>query len=530
MALPQFGTLWVDDLPLAEGENDVALTVINSAGLSSETDFSVVKSDMTLTLDYIDGDLWGPTVNLRGSIDPGYTVTINGAQGTNDGMGHWSASQVPVSGNGVANFDLTASPAMMMSAGRMAGMAATANTTSGNPVNANKSVDKPDELKLDSGNWRSEIGDNSDADMGGAMEYYNDTWNWSRSGGGTETIIWDAYSPGGSEDYKVTRMFQLALNRTVPQEVVDIAFSLFPEYNTNYTTTDVDALDSDWQHEVPQEQGAMSYRSPTDPNNWWKEAGKAILIYLSGGRIANGDQSLYVATASVTEKMMVNGGVVFTNVPPERVTVAGLGQHLDTNGTVMKVMPTQQTLSYDLQAGVPRSTDNIPLTSRYRPRIHLTGGADVTDKTRSAVVGQKISLTCELDDLNGNRVASPCLTNFAWTVPGNTFSDYVATASSAVLYKDFSLADDHVGFYWIDQGIKQVVCTAQVMGETGSRPPVHTTFAVVRPDVTWTLTPKDSVAVDTNYVELVPNISVTMLSGLEKATEQMIVECYTHFK
>ena len=62
------GVLWVEDLPLAEGTNWVTLDVTNSAGLSNETNITVVKNDMTLTLDTITGDLWLPTVSVSGTI------------------------------------------------------------------------------------------------------------------------------------------------------------------------------------------------------------------------------------------------------------------------------------------------------------------------------------------------------------------------------------------------------------------------------------------------------------------------------
>jgi hypothetical protein len=103
------GVLWTENLPLAEGTNTVTLNVTNAAGYSSETNITVVKSDMTLTLTNIDGDLWQPTVNVSGNIsDPSYAVWVNGVQGTNNGDGTWSAANVPVSSGGVASFDVSA--------------------------------------------------------------------------------------------------------------------------------------------------------------------------------------------------------------------------------------------------------------------------------------------------------------------------------------------------------------------------------------------------------------------------------------
>src|SRR3974377_1515494 len=87
------------------------LVVTNSAGLSSETNIILIKSDMTLTLDSVNGDLWLPTVSVSGTIsDPGAPVWVNGVQGTNHGNGTWSADNVPVTLGGVATFDMTTTP------------------------------------------------------------------------------------------------------------------------------------------------------------------------------------------------------------------------------------------------------------------------------------------------------------------------------------------------------------------------------------------------------------------------------------
>ena len=104
------GVLWVQNLPLAEGTNLVTLWVTNAAGLSSGTNLCVVKSDMTLALTSISGDLWMPMVNVGGSIsDPSYSVFVNGVQATNNGDGTWGATNVPISSSGVASFDISAS-------------------------------------------------------------------------------------------------------------------------------------------------------------------------------------------------------------------------------------------------------------------------------------------------------------------------------------------------------------------------------------------------------------------------------------
>jgi archaellum component FlaF (FlaF/FlaG flagellin family) len=104
------GVLWVENLPLAEGTNWLALSVTNSAGFSSVTNIALVKNDMALMLTNIDGSLWQPPVNVSGLIsDTSASVSVNGVAGMNNGDGTWSASNVPVSTSGVASFDMKAS-------------------------------------------------------------------------------------------------------------------------------------------------------------------------------------------------------------------------------------------------------------------------------------------------------------------------------------------------------------------------------------------------------------------------------------
>jgi hypothetical protein len=105
------GVLWVDNLPLGEGTNQVILSVTNSAGLGTTTNFCLFKSDMILTVTSIEGSLWNPTVNVSGKISDGNAqVWVNGVQGTNYRNGTWHAVEVPVTKGGVASFDLSTSP------------------------------------------------------------------------------------------------------------------------------------------------------------------------------------------------------------------------------------------------------------------------------------------------------------------------------------------------------------------------------------------------------------------------------------
>ena len=175
------GVLWAENLPLAEGTNWLTLSVTNAAGYLSVTNFSVVKSDMTLALTSIYGDLWQPTVNVSGVISPwsGYCVWVNGVKGTNNGDGTWNAGNVPVSAGGVASFDISAS------------------SDGGDPYN-NTNWDKPARWyqKTYDEHMHSEINPNIPASDTYPFYYtvnglYDETLHWMNGQSGCDGIIWN---------------------------------------------------------------------------------------------------------------------------------------------------------------------------------------------------------------------------------------------------------------------------------------------------------------------------------------------------
>jgi hypothetical protein len=107
------GTLWVNNLPLHDGTNNLTLTVKNSAGLSSATNICVTRSSFALTMNKVKDDLWLPKVNVTGfESDATYAVWVNGVKANvlvnADGSGKWMAHNVPVTPGGVASFNMHA--------------------------------------------------------------------------------------------------------------------------------------------------------------------------------------------------------------------------------------------------------------------------------------------------------------------------------------------------------------------------------------------------------------------------------------
>jgi hypothetical protein len=112
------GLVWVENLPLSPGTNSLALSMTNTAGYSSFTNLTVIRSeDVNLTIDDVPQDqlIWSWIV-VRGTIDStNFTVWVNGVRATNftdngNGTWHWQAYPVPLNSGGTATIQAVAIP------------------------------------------------------------------------------------------------------------------------------------------------------------------------------------------------------------------------------------------------------------------------------------------------------------------------------------------------------------------------------------------------------------------------------------
>jgi hypothetical protein len=359
-------------------------------------------------------------------------------------------------------------------------------------------------VKLESGNWSAEWNDDLDDGLGGALEYSLNVWHWSRLAGGLESDFYEGYHAVNTNYFTQMEIYQIQPDRTVPLEQVSSVDTTWPLNNTNYNMTNVVLTSAygafEWLNEVPQEEGALSYHP--NPYTGFTEHGSANLERFSGGRLPNGDESLYVLDGTVTEKIVLpNGLIVYSNVPPQQVTVDMLG-NLDASGEAKKMLPTQTKRASNLTADVPRSTDNVTTAPRYKARITCTGYGDVTGKTVNAIVGQKISLTCQLLDANSNPAPSIyAITNYQWTVPGYAISNFYVSpdsgTSNGIVCMAFPTTNNEADYYWVDGGNKQVQCSVQAGGQTLQ---AQTAFTILKPSADLlAFTNGSVVSVDANY-------------------------------
>jgi hypothetical protein len=104
------GRFWVDNVPLGTGTNKVTLTVTDAAGNVAVTNFAVVQSAVTLTINTPNANkLWQPYVSVTGYCsDSSQTVSVNGVTANYTGGGYWRADRVPITDGGVALFHAAA--------------------------------------------------------------------------------------------------------------------------------------------------------------------------------------------------------------------------------------------------------------------------------------------------------------------------------------------------------------------------------------------------------------------------------------
>ena len=105
------GRFWLDNLPLAQGSNLVTILVLDAAGNTSVTNFSLLQDDTVLTMNPPSdlAQLWESSISLNGNIsDSTAAIWVNGVAGVNHGDGTWSADNVSTTAGGVAVFDLNA--------------------------------------------------------------------------------------------------------------------------------------------------------------------------------------------------------------------------------------------------------------------------------------------------------------------------------------------------------------------------------------------------------------------------------------
>ena len=103
------GLVWVKNLPVHPGSNEVTVVATDAAGNSSTNRFSIGRSSVTVSMQPLEpNQLNKPLVNVHGKIsDATCGVKVNGVDATVHSDGTWEAQGVRVSPTGTANFNIS---------------------------------------------------------------------------------------------------------------------------------------------------------------------------------------------------------------------------------------------------------------------------------------------------------------------------------------------------------------------------------------------------------------------------------------
>jgi len=180
------GLVWVQNLPLADGENSLTVTAMDAAGNTSSTNITVTKSIVTVTMDPISGDQVNQSfVNVFGTVsDPSCIVTVNGVPANVNEYGNWEADNVPVNATGTAVFDVEVYSGSSFNAAVRPNLAFSANDTPNNTLIDSQLFTSPQPPKVVLSSFWSDLYYQG-AFWFGVMQWGTAKINWISGEGGT---------------------------------------------------------------------------------------------------------------------------------------------------------------------------------------------------------------------------------------------------------------------------------------------------------------------------------------------------------
>lgn len=494
------GKVWVPDVPLAAGANGLTVLTTDAAGNVSTNNLTVVRTNLEFEIAPLTQDELKyayATVWVTGD-DWNAEVTVNGAVATNLGCGYWEAGNVALPPGGTVSLQ------------------ATAQLGDGTLVHAMLTQERGPIV------FTQTYGYNLDYSLGaggaqGLMGHHANM-QWARMAGGTNTQIdWWVNVEQTVVSSNVTVIVWPADNGYLPllqgQQVISY-YENGQLISTSTSTVDRPLVDR-------MEKSGSGGTLPENSAVTWTESSQREVRLFTGGNAARQQQGLFDLSAGLTWDTELDpgvhdwgenhpvGGFLIPAVPPvavpsEDITLGALGP-LSSDGHLWTVQPdgiekiiTPQVLSCrsalaaSASPYVATGTDgSLPAAPEYKLMI-LCNGVPATNTPNTAVVGQKIALTCKLVPDGG-----PQITNYQWTIPSYAISNFVADVNTGRVFEAFSKTTSNCNFYWVDGGNKQVQCSVGALGATLSASAV---FNVQRPNIQLAVTVPGAIGADTNYV------------------------------
>ena len=423
------GTFWVEDLPLATGQNIVTLTATDAWGNQSTDQFTFTKSSFALTIDELadENQLNRRTVTMTGTVgDSNHKVWINGVAAVNHGNGTWTADDVPVTSGGTAVFTATAIPLSDNNGNGTPQTGDPDDPSTQNPMGAddkgtNQEKNKPSGLFFIRGKWieTSYYGLPAGA---GSEDWELDTWNWEWNERDNEA---EGHYVHDNEE---TAYIEPCLGgaRRGSSYYIDTDWQGMYEGHTDFWVYDpscgvstVPYLDlwdfwPEFSVNGPWAEGALSC-SFTDHTaveaeySFSRSARDVKIEYRPGGKRRPGQKDLFVVNGAATEVVSDVEGmlqvwwrtpfVAGPTVPPQEIFVKGFNKYLGVDGYAYAALPAGEPVDVTLSASRQYYEFAYADASDHRLKILANGGAGVVELADTVsepapefCAGQKTSL------------------------------------------------------------------------------------------------------------------------------------------
>ena len=347
------GNFWLENVPL-NGTNQITLQAADASGNNvATTNFIVNPSSLNLTIDSTPtgNDLYQPYGSVSGTVSDGSaTVTVNGAAATVSGN-NWTATNVPISDQGTALFDVKAQ-------------------VGGNPAaNGSAEQEKPAQAVMveysNSDDWRIDENGTNYWRWFWNTDYHRQTSDDGTMPGGfhaTQQYEWNDFGAGELEHLDWTQSGGFSYRDGITNV-----------YNAGpLTSPDVDDLDYYVRHYY-----AHNCTSTLWGNMTISEEAHTKVKLFTGGKSKVGRQNLFqlqaFGTAYGNPQNLFWNPTPASTIPPQTLAVGGLGAP-GSDGNLWVVLPDNTNV--DITIAAPKQNKHFDAwanPTKYKLQIVVNG-------------------------------------------------------------------------------------------------------------------------------------------------------------
>lgn len=494
------GTVWVQNLALDYGTNTVSLMASNQAG-TAVVSLPVIRNDIGIAVNPLAANQLNQSwVNITGSVNgTNYSVYVNGVLANYlDTNGNWEADSVAVSAArtaeiGVQVYSNSVSSSNNLSIASQVFYQVQPPMVALQSFTAHQKILGPGYSYHDCINWFYQTGGKYVDPDGNALYRLSPLEKGDGYGVGALPTAPDQHIVFNLPWEFAAISVYIPIDYVSYQSFAQSTMTIIPSGQIKTGTTNVYlvmARACEYSNTNIQE-GFDGYGLPY--LDYWAGYYNNINKYL----LHCGDVGLPPKWLQINGQTLVdtgitnvlsstNGGASISSVWGATVVSGLAGEPVEVTPTATQVYQNQD---YTLDEVVSNLTLQI---------FDANTGTNLSAQTNTVIVGQQMNLTCQLSVTN-SFMTNFIVTNFQWTIPGVTISNYIIAndGSSAILLTSLATNTSSTFFCWVDGASNRVVqCAATINGVViGGK----ANFNVIRPLPSFTAQVLCAVAADTNY-------------------------------